>query len=189
MKETDHTKLWHLRLGHMSEKGLLELSKKGLFRGQAIGSMEFCEHCVLGKQRRVSFKAAIHRTKSTFDYVYLDLWGPSRESSTRESRYLLTIIDNYSKKVWVFFLKIKDEVFREFKDWKTMIEKQTGKQVKKLRTDNGLEFVKDEFTSFCKRLGIVRHRTYAERPQQIGVAERMNRTLLEKARCMLSMLS
>ena len=144
---------------------------------------------MLRNQRKVSFKAAIHRTKLTFDYVHSGLWGPSREPSIEGSRYLLTIIDDYSRKVWVFFLKSKDEVFREFKDWKTMIEKQTGKQVKKLRTDNGLEFVKDEFTSFCKRLGIVRHRTYAERPQQIGVAERMNRTLLEKARCMLSMLS
>ena len=136
---------------------------------------------MLGKQRRVSFKAAIHRTKSTLDYVHLDLWGPSRETSVEGSRYLLTIIDDYSRKVWVFFLKSKDAAFGEFKDWKTMIEKQTGKQVKRLRTDNGLEFVKDEFTSFCKKFGIVRHRTCAGRPQQNGVAERMNRTLLEKA--------
>ena len=86
--------------------------------------------------------------------------------------------------MWVFFLKSKDEVFEEFKDWKTMIEKQTGRQVKRLRTDNGLEFVEKEFTKFCKKLGIVRHRTCVGRPQQNGVAERMNRTLLEKARCM-----
>src|SRR5688572_33443490 len=105
----------------MSERGLLELSKKGLLGRQAIGSMEFCEHCVLGKQRRVSFKAAIHRTKSTLEYVHSDLWGPSREPSIGGSRYLLTIIDDYSRKVWVFFLKSKDEVFGEFKDWKTMI--------------------------------------------------------------------
>ena len=83
------------------------------------------------------------------------------------------------------FLKSKDEIFGEFKDWKTMIEKQIGKQVKRLRTDNGLELVKEEFTNFCKKLGIVRHRTYAVRPQQNGVAERINKILLEKARCML----
>ena len=65
-----------------------------------------------------------------------------------------------------------------------MIEKQTRMQVKRLRTDNGLEFVKEEFTTFCKKLGIVHHRTCVGRPQQNGVAERMNRTLLEKARCM-----
>ena len=102
---------------------------------------------------------------------------------------MLTIINDYSRKVLVFFLKSKDEVFREFKDWKTMIEKQTKKRVKRLRTDNRLEFVKDEFTNFCKKLGIVCHRTYAETLQQNGVAERMNRTLLERLDVCFSMLS
>lgn len=65
MSEFDNTKLWHMRLGHMSERGLSELSKRGLLSNQATGSMEFCEHCVLGKQRRVSFKAVVYRTKGT----------------------------------------------------------------------------------------------------------------------------
>ena len=79
-----------------------------------------------------SFKAVVHRTKYTLDYVHSDLWGPSRESPIKGSRYLLNIIDDYSRKVWVFFLKSKDVVFSGFKDWKTMIEKQTEKQVKRL---------------------------------------------------------
>ena len=99
---------------------------------------------------------------------------------------MLTFIDDYSRKVWVYFLKNKSDVFLNFKQWKILIEKQTGKQVKRLRTDNGLEFCNDEFNEFCKNEGIARHRTVRMTPQQNGVAERMNRTLLERARCMIS---
>lgn len=67
-----------------------------------------------------------------------------------------------------------------------MIEKQKGKQVKYLRTDNGLEFCSNEFNVLCKSEGIVRHLTVPYTPQQNGVAERMNRTIMEKVRCMLS---
>ena len=99
---------------------------------------------------------------------------------------MLTIIDDYSRKLWVFFLKNKSDVFATFKDWKILIEKQTGRQVKRLRTDNGLEFCSDAFNSFCKKEGILRHLTVPGTPQQNGVAERMNRTIMEKVRCMLS---
>ena len=68
---------------------------------------------------------------------------------------MLTFIDDYSRKVWVYILKHKDEVFAQFKQWKTMIEKQTGKQIKRLRTDNGLEFCGGAFNEFCKNEGIV----------------------------------
>jgi len=84
----------------------------------------------------------------------------------------------------VYFLKTKDEVFGRFKEWKTMVEKQTRKQVKTLRTYNGLEFCNTEFDDYCKEAGIVRHLTVRHTPQQNGVAERMNQTLLQRARCM-----
>ena len=83
-------------------------------------------------------------------------------------------------------MKNKSDVFSNFKVWKAMIEKQTGRVVKKLRTDNGMEFCSGEFNQFCQENGIVRHMTVPYTPQQNGVAERLNRTLLEKARCMLS---
>ena len=61
---SDHdTKLWHLRLGHMGERGMFELSKQGLFDGKKFGNLGFCEHCVYGKHKRVSFKPSIHNTK------------------------------------------------------------------------------------------------------------------------------
>ena len=99
---------------------------------------------------------------------------------------MLTIMGDFSCKVWVFFLKHKSNVFSTFKDWKTMIEKQTGRQVKCLPTDNGLESCFDEFNTLCEKVGIVRHHTFCHTPQQNGVGELMNRTLIEKVRCMLS---
>ena len=99
---------------------------------------------------------------------------------------MLTFIDDFSRKVWVFFLKNKSDVFGRFKKSKTLVENQTGKKIKRLKTDNGLEFCSGEFNEFCEQHGIARHRKVAKTPQQNGVAERMNRTLLERAMCMLS---
>jgi len=84
------------------------------------------------------------------------------------------------------FLKNKNDVFSNFKKWKALIENQTNKKIKRLRTDNGLEFCEGQFNEFCENEGIVRHRIVWKTPQQNGVAECMNRTLLERARCMLS---
>ncbi|OMO73383.1 Integrase, catalytic core [Corchorus capsularis] len=111
-------------------------------------------------------------------------WGPAPVESHSRCRYFVTFIDDYSRKVWVYFLKTKDEVFDRFKEWKIMIEKRTSRQIKTLRTDNGLEFCGQGFNEFCKKEGIVRHHTVRRTPQQNGVAERMNQTVLQRARCM-----
>lgn len=82
-------------------------------------------------------------------------------------------------------LKTKDEAFGRFRDWLVATENKCENKLKHLRTDNGLEFVSSEFNDFCKARGITRHMTVKHTPQQNGVAERMNRTLLERVRCML----
>ena len=75
--------------------------------------------------------------------------------------------------------------FLVFKQWKTLVENQTGKKLKKLRTNNGLEFCSEEFEKYCRDAGIARHKTTTGTPQQNELAERFNRTLLERTRCML----
>jgi hypothetical protein len=180
------SKLWHMRLGHMSQLGLAELSKRGLLKGYNTDEMEFCEHCVFGKHKRIKLNTAVHTTDGILDYVHADLWGPSREHSLGGCRYMLTIIDDYSRRVFPYFLKHKSNAFDAFKAWKVMVEKQTEKKVHILRTDNGMEFCSHEFNIFCRKEGIVRHHTIPHTPQQNGVAERMNRTIVSKARCMLS---
>ena len=173
-----------MRVGHMSEKGMTTLVGRGLLKGLKSYKLGFCENCVFGKQKWVKFGTAKHISKGILEYVHSNVWGLAPVNSLGGARYFLTLIDDYSRKVWVYFLKQKDEVFGKFKQWKAMVEKQTGRSVKRLRTDNGGEFCSKEFEEFCKNAGIVRHHTVPGTPQQNGVAERMNRTLLERARCM-----
>ncbi|GJZ93812.1 retrovirus-related pol polyprotein from transposon TNT 1-94 [Tanacetum coccineum] len=173
-----------ISLGTLAKNGL-KYHGEGQFSDRNDDSkIQFCEAYVKGKQRRVKFSTGQHTSKEIIEYVHSDLWGPSLVKSQGGCVYFVTFIDDYSRKVWVYFLKTKDEVFGKFKEWKTMVEKRTGKQVKTLRTDNGLEFCNAPFDNFCKKEGIVRHRTIRHTPQQNGVAERMNQTLMARARCM-----
>jgi hypothetical protein len=148
-KNCSDSMLWHMCLGHMSQLGLAELSKRGLLKGYNNNELELCEYCVFGKHKRVKFNTSVHATEGILDYVHADLWGPSRKHSLGGYRYMLTIIDDYSRRVFPYFLKYKHETFDAFKAWKVMVEKQTKRNVKVLRTDNGMEFCSNEFKFFC----------------------------------------
>ena len=102
------------------------------------GKQKFYESCVMGKQCRVKFSLGKHTSMGILEYIHSDLWGLARVKSHSGCTYFVTFIDDYSRKVWVYFLKSNDEVFRRFKEWKTMVEKRTGKHVKTLRTYNEL---------------------------------------------------
>ncbi|KAE8685445.1 hypothetical protein F3Y22_tig00111098pilonHSYRG00167 [Hibiscus syriacus] len=172
----DTAKLWHIRLAHLSERGMAELHKRNLLHGVKSCKLDFCKYCVLGKQTKVRFKTAKHTTQGILDYVHSDVWGPCTTSSLGGSRYYVTFIDDFSRKVWVYFLKQKYEVFEKFKLWKAEVENQTGRKIKCLRSDNGTEYTDSQFLQFCKEHGIQRHFTVRKTPQQNGVAERMNRS-------------
>ncbi|GJT67395.1 retrovirus-related pol polyprotein from transposon TNT 1-94 [Tanacetum coccineum] len=182
----DFTMLWHMRLGHMSEKGMFLLSKRELLDNHKVASLEFCEHCVIRKQKQVSFSKAVHQTKATLDYLRADCWGPSRVHCLGGARYILSIIDNFSRMTWVFMMKHKSETFEKFKHWKILIKNQTGRKIKRLRTANGLDFCSREFNDFCRDKEIARHYMVRYTPQQNRVVEQINRTLLERTRCLLS---
>ena len=93
------------------------------------------------------------------------------------NRYFLSLIDDYSIKVWLYLLTTKDEhtILTKVKEWKALVENQTNKRVKVLRMDNGLEFCNEEFEMFCKNQGILRHKIVRNTPQPNGLAESMNR--------------
>uniref|UniRef100_A0A2N9F5E5 CCHC-type domain-containing protein n=1 Tax=Fagus sylvatica TaxID=28930 RepID=A0A2N9F5E5_FAGSY len=137
--EDDDTLLWHMRLGHISERGMRELHKRNLLTGIKSCKLDFCKYCIMGKQCRKSL---------------------------------------------VYFLKNKSEAFAKFKIWKAEVENQTGRKIKCLRTDNGTEYRDGDFLKFCEEHGIKRHFTVRKTPQQNGVAERLNRTITETARCL-----
>ncbi|CAM8943799.1 unnamed protein product [Rhodiola kirilowii] len=183
-KNLDETKLWHARLGHIGNKGLFHLFKNGLIKKKPC-DIEFCEICILGKKTEHAFGKSKVTVNKKLEYVHSDLWGPAQVSTAGGRNYFVSFIDYYSRRVWIYLLKSKTEVLDCFKSWKLSVESETDLKVKCLRTDNGLEFCNKFFDDYCAENGIKRHLTVSYTPQQNGIAKRMNRTLLEKARCML----
>jgi transposase InsO family protein len=100
--------------------------------------------------------------------------------------YYVSFIDDFLRNTWIYFLRKKSEVFDRLKDFKAIVENQKKKIIKVLRTYNGGEFYGNEFEELCKKCGIARKKTTPYTPQQNGVTERMNMTLMEKSRCMLN---
>jgi len=183
-------------MGHMSDRYLTLLRDKGLLTGLGKIDIDFCEHCVMGKQHRKAFGVGIHHSKEFLAYIHSDVWGPSPIASLSGKWYYVSFIDDYSRFVWVYFLTEKSEVFATFKSWRAQVETQTGHKVKTLnvmvrylRSDNGGEYTSKEFGRYCKEEGITRHLTTVYTPQQNAVSERFNRTVLEKVRSMLSQSS
>jgi transposase InsO family protein len=107
-----------------------------------------------------------------------------RTASRGGHMYFIIFIDDFSRKVWVYFMQHKSKMFAKFKLLKAEVENQTRKKVKCLRTDNGIEYTNDEFRDFCEQHCIRRHFTVRKTPQQNGVTKRMNRSIAERARCL-----
>jgi hypothetical protein len=172
--DSDSVRLWHQRLGHMSEQGLKVLTDCKLLPSLKSLKLDFCKHCIYGKQNRQRFKTGRHTSKGILDYIHSDVWGPSPTISYGGSSYFVTFIDDFSRKVWIYMLKSKADVFTVFKQFRALVEKSTGRSIKCLRTDNGGEFTSMEFENYCKEFGIDRHKTTSYTSQQNGVVERMN---------------
>lgn len=107
------------------------------------------------------------------------------EYSWSGKRYILTFIDDFSRKIHVFFIASKDQVYSTFKDYQRTVENEIDCTIKVLRTDNGREYVNKEFEQYLKSKGIRHQLTVPYTPEQNGVAERTNRTIVEKVRCMI----
>eukprot|EP00253_Pinus_taeda_P025723 PITA_25723 len=184
----DENWLWHLRFGHLNFGGLNLLSRKGMVRGLPLieKSDSLCESWILGKQHRESFPSGKSiRVKVPLEIVHSDLCGPMQTPPLAGSQYFLTFIDDFTRKTWVYFLKNNSEVFEKFRNFKALVENQSGLHIKVLRTDRGGEYISKEFLRFCRENGI--HKQFKARytPQQNGVAERKNRTIMDMARSML----
>lgn len=146
-----------------------------------------CTDCLKGKQHRDLFpKKSKWRASEKLELIHSDLCGPITPISNSQKRYFICFIDDYTRKAWVEFLNDKSDAFSAFKLFKSHVEKETGLAIKCLRTDHGGEFNSNEFNNFCKENGIRRHLTAAYTPQQNGVAERKNRTVMNMVRCLLS---
>lgn len=127
-----------------------------------------------GEVQKAPFPARDSNTTGILDLVHSNVNGRMSHVSLRGYEYYVIFIDDFSRKTWIFFLKAKREVFKCFKDFKALVENQTGKKIKVLRLDNGGEYTSREFVDFCASEGIRREFTIAYTPQQNGVTERKN---------------
>ncbi|GJY67751.1 putative ribonuclease H-like domain-containing protein [Tanacetum coccineum] len=166
------------------------LVKDNLVRGLPTKHFEndqTCVACLKGKQHRASCKSKVLNpiTKPLF-MLHMDLFGPTFVSSLMHKKYCLVVTDDYSRFTWVFFLTTKDETSEILKNFIKEIENLVDKKVKIIRCDNGTEFKNKVMDDFCREKGIRREYSIARTPQQNGVAERRNMTIIEAARTMLA---
>ena len=125
------------------------------------------------------------RATQVIRLVHSDLISPLPIPSYGGSRYVLTFIDDFSRFYWVYFLKLKSEVFETLKIWKALVENQSGNKIKIIRTNNGKEYVSKNLQHLCEECGIQMKHLVPYSPQQNGVEKRKNRALKEMTTCMI----
>lgn len=186
-KNKNITNLWHRRLAHLGKKYMNKL--KTLVSGiefKTSDKVEPCVPCIEGKTAKSPFKNKGTRASEILQIVHTDICGPIEEYSFGGSRYILLFIDDYTRKTHVYFLKNKSQTFDKFREYKAEVENETNKTIKCLRSDGGGEYCNKKFTLFLKSAGIKHQQTVPYTPEQNGVAERANRTIIEKGRALLS---
>ncbi|GKB62489.1 retrovirus-related pol polyprotein from transposon TNT 1-94, partial [Tanacetum coccineum] len=151
----DMTELWHKRLGHMSEKGMSILSKKNVLSGVHDINLEYVRRAF---KSRPSF-----RMENILDLVHSDVCGPMKTKTLGGCSYFVTFIYDHSRKVWVYTLKTKDQVLDVFKQFHALVERQTGKKIKCIRSDNGDEYI-GPFDVYCREHGIQHQKTPPKTP-------------------------
>lgn len=180
---------WHRKLGHRDVQAIREMENKQLATGIKVGSCSSnitCETCLQGKMTRLPFpKKAKIKSKAVLDLVHSDLCGPMNTVTPGGHRYFLTLIDDFSRYTTLYFLHKKSETVEAIKDFVRCMKTRFGKPPKMIRSDQGGEYRATELVRFLKDEGILQQFTTAYTPQQNGVAERKNRSLVEMARCMI----
>ena len=139
-----------------------------------------CDYFLFGKQHKVSSQKNSTQKLEKFELVYSDVCGPMEVDSLSGNKYFVTFNDDVSRKTWVYMLHIKSQVFQYFQKFHAMVEREMGNPVKRLRIDNGGEYISKEFKEYCFKHGIMHKNMVPGTPQYNGVVERMNRTIIEK---------
>jgi transposase InsO family protein len=189
VSKIEEAKLWHQRYAHLSIKGLKVLNKKQMVKGLPdLKELEGkCEDCLTGKQHRETIpKQANWRASQKLELIHSNVCGPINPQSNGGNRYFITFTDDFSRKTWVYFLQDKSSVFEVFKRFKMLVENESGCLIQCLGTDRGGEFTSTIFNEFCSEHGVKRQLTAAYTPQQNGVSERKNRTLLNMVKSMIA---
>ncbi|KAJ9535340.1 hypothetical protein OSB04_un001549 [Centaurea solstitialis] len=187
---SDTNWLWHKRLSHLNFKTLNQLCINNLVIGLPdfrYTKVSLCSACEKGKQTRASFKSKqISSISSPLQLLHMDLFGPVNVQSIAGKKYTLVIVDEFSRYTWVFFLRSKSDAPEEIILFVRKMERLNNLTVRSIRSDHGTEFKNSTLETFFDQKGISQNFSSVRTPQQNGVAERRNRTLIEAARSMLS---
>ncbi|GJV67811.1 retrovirus-related pol polyprotein from transposon TNT 1-94 [Tanacetum coccineum] len=181
--------LWHRRLSHLNFGTINDLTRLDLVDGLPKFKYEkdhLCSACERGKSKKASHPLKIVQSDhSKLELLHMDLCGPMRVASINGKKYILVIVDDYSRYTWVYFLHSKDETPEIIKKFIAQAQLNYKAKVCKIRTDNGTEFKNATLKAHYEKLGIMQQFSTARTPQQNGVVKRCNRTLVEAARTML----
>lgn len=149
-------------------------------------SKEVCNGCLLSKQARKSFPLQSNFTATAaLELIHGDLCGPISPDTPSENKYFMLLVNDFTRMMWVYMIKTKNEALSVFKKFKALVENGAKQGIQMFRTDRGGEFCSKEFINFCEDTGIQRHYTAPYSPQQNGVVERHNRTVVAMGRSML----
>ncbi|GAA5971198.1 hypothetical protein JCM11641_004182 [Rhodosporidiobolus odoratus] len=178
---------WHRRFGHASKASMKALGNGEKVKGLTIsgaGSEGTCEPCALSHSHRSPFPSSDRRAKQPLDLVHMDVGFADTIAVGGETCYLI-VVDDASRAHWVFPMATKGEAYEVWQEWTRLVERQTEKRIKKIRTDNGFEFTSGRWREALKAAGIEHQLSTPYTPEQNGTAERPNRTLNEMALAML----
>ncbi|CAB0035042.1 unnamed protein product [Trichogramma brassicae] len=179
---------WHVRLGHLNYKDLKTMFQKRYVEGTDTVQIEDignCSTCVAAKMTREPFQSRSQYAKNPLEVIHTDVCGPMRTTSNDGARWFVTFIDEHTRFCHVYPMKEKSQVVEKFLEYKNLVENQTGHFIKELQSDGGKEYDNNRLDELLKDAGIKRRFMVPHTPQQNGIAERKNRTLVETARCLL----
>ena len=180
---------WHRRFGHIAYSGLQRLNREHLVDGMTIDEhspMPQCEACIKAKQTRDPFPSTSeNRSELAGELIHSDVWGPTEFKSVGRSKYFISFIDNATRRCTIEFMKKKSQTTEKVIQHITYLKTRWDKHPKIFRVDNGTEYLNEELITWCRNHGIELQTTAPYSPEQNGVAERFNRTLMELATAML----
>src|SRR3954468_23068268 len=183
--------LWHRRLAHVNMRTLQSLHEGGHILGLkdnvSFAKDRVCRACVEGKMHDSPHKRkTIVSSKRILELLHVYLFGPPSHASLGGKKYCLVIVDDYSRYTWVYFFMLKSETQQTVIDFANEVQRQHNVPILAIRSDNGSEFKNNTLNEFLSEEGIRHQYSAAYTPQQNGVAERKNRTLMDMERSMLA---
>ncbi|KEP45242.1 putative Pol-like polyprotein/retrotransposon, partial [Rhizoctonia solani 123E] len=181
---------WHRILGHANQQVLEKMEKEAKAGEMPVIAESpkdyFCEACVQAKQHKTPFpKESETKFTQVGELVVSDIWGPSQVQSLQGNSYFCIFIDAYSRFSAVYFMKSNKETREHYKSFEALIRTQTGNSIKRLRSDEGKEYVNQELKSYVQSQGTIQELTAPHSSSSNSMAERLMRILLDYAQAAL----